>query len=691
MGQGTPLQFIPIGAFLGVDEGIPSLALASVFSGGGNRNVYLDKYGRIRTILGYTRRTRAAILSSVTALPMHGRGMYSYGQRVGNAVTRQLLVFFDNDQDAIEVHVSYDAGITFQLVQIFGATAVGAIPDFAQSGNVLIVTNDSFNSPAFQWDGNAFTQIVNTQLAAVVASDAGVVGQLSGNYQWRVVPVKSSGARKLSSVTSNLIALQGKKGAITWVPDPDVDVTGYEIYRTTGTGKVFYYEGLAAGRLTALWVTNAHDLEIIANRAMSEHGDAPPAGCCYCEAHGQRMWYGCRINEPRTWYYSDAGLPLSVYTENKFDFTDAESFTDIARGAVGNFNKMFVAFLERSIWTVSGSGTFNGSVIDYTQRRTNAVTGTVSHRTVAHVPQGARYRNAKGETQITPGVMLAYLTPRDDIRLFDGNNDTIISYPVTDTLKRLTYAQRRKAFMVTDKTRGEIVWVFPADGSTEPSLAVSWNYHFGTWDSHRDWAFGHAIETDGADDSSILLAVSPTVGVIHKLWEGLLFDGVAITSRIETTCLYGAAANMNQPTLQGQPLISFEKRWRWAEFLLQIASGATVTAEWLAGERVDDADVAIGSRVLANSMVPLLTADGQAVLTADGQAIVVESETFHPFRVPLNKGSDKFSDTSRNPRYLHSRGLRLRLTCTSLAGGFITAGANIAYQLLRGLKRDFVK
>lgn len=689
MAQGIPLSFIPIGAFMGTDEGIPSLELAAVFSSGGNKNTYLDKLGRIRTILGYTKQTRV-IQGSQTGKQMLCRGLYMYGIRQGNVVTRQLLALFDSG-DAFEFHISADAGVTWQFIGNYTELAAGAIPDFAQLGTFLVVVNSSFLTAPFQWDGNAFTQIQNTQ----IGFDAfGIIstGQLSGNYQWKIVPVKTDGTRKNASATMVPVALANQKVQISWLADADVTVGSYEIYRTTGTGKVYYYVGLAVGRLTTQFTDNSHDLEIIGNRALAEYGDAPPTGVAYCEAHAKRMWYGITQANPRTWYYSDPGLPASVFAENKFDFTDAESFTDIGVGAIGNFKKMFVAFLERSIWTVSGAGTFNGAVIDFNQRRTDAITGTVSHRTVAKVPAGARYRNAKGEVQVTQEVLLAYLTPRADIRLFDGNNDTIISFPKSDTLKRLNYAQRRKAWVLTDKTRGELTWVFPADNSAECSLAVSWNYQFGTWDE-REWAFGHGIEADADTEASVLLAgsASTAIGaVVYRLWNGTTFDGAAITSRVLTTTLYGRSENESEPTLQGQPLFSFEKRWRWAELLFQLASDSTLLVEWLTGEAGDN-DTAQGSRTIANGTQNLVTADGQNVVTNDGQQVVVPDEKLRPFRVLLNKGNDNFSDTSRNPRYLHARGLRLRITSVSNEGGFIGLGLNVAYQLLQGLKREFVK
>lgn len=686
------LSFLPIGAFLGEDESIPSLALAAVFASGGNRNSFLDQYGRARTIFGYTQTTAVGIVSQ-RGTAMRGRGMYMYGQRNGNAVTHQLLCVFEDDQGSWEVHVSYDYGRTFQFLLDAG-TRAGAIPDFAQLGTTLILTNDALVSQPLQWDGNTLTAIANVQLAAPTFTDAGV-GQLMGKYRWKIVPVKADGTRKLGSLPSALTVLTNRKATIGW--NADADAASYEVYRTTGTGVVYYFEG-AVKAPTVTFTTNQHDLEIIGNQTLISHGDTPVAGFAHCEAHAGRMWYGTSPTALRSWFYSDPGLPTSLYAENVIDFTDEESATDISVGAVGNFKRLFVAFLERSVWVVSGSGTFNGPVIDYVRRRTDATTGAVSIRAVCRVPAGARYRNAKGESQVTNDVALAYLTPQLDIRLFDGNDDEIISFPKAVTLKRLTYAQRRKAHVVTDKTRGEFTWVFPADGNDECSLGVTWNYHFGTWDERDIWPINHSVETDSPDAASVILGVNATKtegavvapgAVVLKLWDGTSAGGAAFTSRLMTSTLYGVADNIDQPTLQGQPMFSVTKRWRWAELLSFIFPQTTLLVESLPGEADDDADP-FGSVEVTNPTEAIVSADGQPIQSADGQPVMAEITDMRPRRIMLNVGrSSDFSDGSNNPRYLHSRGIRLRFTCVSSTGGFMAIGANIAYQVLRGLKRTF--
>ena len=90
---------------------------------------------------------------------------------------------------------------------------------------------------------------------------------------------------------------------------------------------------------------------------------------------------------------------------------------DVLVGLTGNFEGMLVGFLERSIWTVSGSGQIVGDVVDWTRRRSNAQIGCVSGRSVVRIPGGAKYSDEEGNAQKTGQATLAYVTPIGDIRI----------------------------------------------------------------------------------------------------------------------------------------------------------------------------------------------------------------------------------------------------------------------------------
>lgn len=669
-----PLRFIPVGSILGDQEGMESLPLPSAFSSGGGVNLWIDKFASVQSILGYTRQNLTPVLTNTGAAATRLRGLFPYTVFAAGAQTRQTLGIFDDAAAHYEFRKSLDAGVTWTFVADFGAGSINTIPDFAQQGNALICTNGVV-APRL-WDGTTLTTAGGSQLAAPTIADAGS-GLLNGNYQVRVVPIKSDGTRKNSSVTSLLTPLTNRKITSTWVADADVTVVGYEVYRTTGSGKIFYYEGVTATRLIVSFTSNSDDLALIEGRALAEYGDAPPVDATFVESHGERVWYGRTAALPRTWFWSDPGLPFSVYTAfNLFDCTDAESSSDVSTGATGNFLGMFVIWLERSIWTVSGGGTVSGAITDFFRRRTNAQTGTVSHRTVARIPKGAVFTNPRGDTVTTDQVTLAYLTPFRDVRLFDGDNDIVISTAKKDTLATFNYAQRKKAWSVTDTVRAEVAWVFPSDNAGEPNQAVVWNYRFGVWYT-RDWPFACAIETSETDDASVLLAGEADTavgGYCYLLWNGAAFVDLPIPAEFDTKTFYGSGTTA-EASLNGQPLLSYTKRWRWIDLLFETSANLDLTVEWLPEESIDGSEQGSSAQAV-QSLSTVVTGDGDILTTTDGSPLVV---SVSPSRVRVR--------FQINGRYLHSRGLRLRISSNTSQGFWKLVGFNIAYQLLEGLKR----
>lgn len=671
----TPLQFITVGAMLGDREDAESITLDSIFSTDGSRNVYLDKQGRATSVMGYSAQSTVAVTSTVGAAAMRLRALYAYGTQTLGVLTRQLLGVFEG-ATTYELRSSINNGGTWTLVTDLGATYPGYIPDFAQLGNDLILT---FGVGAVKrYDGTTLSNASATQLAAPSTVTSTNVGLLDGTYRWKVVPVKSDGTRKAASIASVAVSVHLKQIAVTWVADAEATV--YEVYRTTGTGAVFFYEtALPTGTVT--FTSNTADLQLIGGRALQEYGDAPPSGTYFCEPHASRIFYGGTDTYPRRYYYSDPGLPYSVWADaNFFDMTDDESFTDKARGGTGNFKGMFVAWLERSIWTVSGKGRFSGVVIDFERRRTDAQTGTVSHRTVARVPAGSVYVDAQGQPKKTTDVTLAYLTPLGDVRLFDGNNDTVISWVKQDTFKRLSYGSRAKAFQVTDVEHAEITWVFPVDSGTEPNYAVSWNLKTGMM-TERQWGFAHAIPLDKVDDAVVILAGESSLavgGFCYQLWSGYTNNGVAIAPRITTKTFYAVDR-------LGNPKIEQVNRWRWVDILVHcLVSTITLTVEWWPTEG-DMNGAAFDSLTLTMPTEPLRTVEGEIIRTVEGEIIYVGSA------VALLRAKLKTPSTSTLiGKHLYARGVRLRLSSTD-AAQFAIAGMRLCYQPERGLKRPYVR
>ncbi len=650
-------------AFLGTQEGIHSIALPDIFSSGGSKNLYIDKYARAKKILGYTKQNSTPVnLTGSTAMT----AVLPYRKTSGGSVSRQVIGCFDNGT-SVELYHSADTGATWTNLSAGLSGVTGIPPDAAQFGDNLYMTFGG-DSP-LKWDGTSLTAVGRTQ-SPTPSSSAGSDGLLNGTYKWKLVMVNSSGVRQAASASSAVLTITDKQASLTWTATGDTSIVGYEVYRTTGTGTVFYFVDYVNGRATAAYTDNSSDLTILENRVMAEHGDPPPT-TYYCEPHKQRMWWARTSTYPTRAYWSDPGLPEDVWGDNYLDFSDSETVGDQIVGMVGNVEGKLVVLTERAIWTVSGTGQVIGNIVDWTRIRTNAQTGCVTHRAAAKVPAGAKYTDQKGKEQLTNVVTLAYLTPMNDIRVFDGDNDVIISNPMKNTLADFNFSARSKAFCVTDQPRREISWVFPSGSSGSPDQAVVWNYGWGVWYT-RDWAFSHAVEMETSSDASILLAGSNALSggaYCYLLWNGNSFDSAAIEAVWMTKTLYG----LNQ---QAQPAMSNLKRWRWVDFLFETEQTATLTVEWLTGNAPDNGS-SEGSVQLSPDASALLTSDGDRLTTVSGDVIVVSQQSTN-LRTPLKNSSGE---------YLHDEGMRLRVGDNASNGSWSIEAMTLAYQILPGQER----
>lgn len=670
-----PLKTQLFDAFLGEQEGIHSIILPDIFSSGGSMNLCIDKYGRAKKISGYTAQNASAVTTNTGGSATLGRALFPYKATSGGTVTRQLLGVFDDGTDEVELWYSADDGATWTFSFDWGSTVVGQIPDFAQFGDVCYITTGKI-APK-KWSASTLSAAGRTQSPTITATLSASVGALSGVYKYKLVSMVA-GARQAASAGSTALNVQDKQVSLTWTADTNVAVTGYEIYRTSGTGSVYYFVDFVDLRATAAYTDNNSDLVILENRVMEEHGDPPPT-CYFCEPHKQRMWWGRTDTYPTRAYWSDPGLAEDVLSDNFLDFSDSETQGDVITGMIGNQDGKLVVFTERAVWTVSGTGSVIGNIVDWTRTRSNASTGCVSHRTAVRVPAGAKYSDAQGKIQwVSPtgyGTQagIAYLTPLGDIRFWDGQDDIIISHPKKTTLAGINYAFRNKAFAVTDHSRDEVAWIFPSGSAGEPDTAVVWNYRWGIWYT-RSWGFSHAVEADNSSTSSLLLATSrstTTGGYVYKLWNGNSFNGSAINAIWMTKSLFGV-----DDAGQGQPAMTQKKRWRFVDFLFETEQTTALTVEWLSGG-APDSGAALGSVTFSPGSATLTDADGDTLVTAGGDSLIVAQLS--------TTAMTELKDSSG--RYPHDESLRLRISDNSSNGSWSLEAMNLGYQILPGVSR----
>jgi hypothetical protein len=655
-------------AFLGTQEGIHSIILPDIFSSGGSKNVYIDKFGRVVRINGYTKQNASAITTDTGASAAMVRGLLPYRATEGGSISRKLLIVIDDGTDEWEVWVSSNEGQTSTFLYDAGSGSVGTIPDAAQFGDDLYITNGKVQPRVY--DGTSIAATGLTQSPTITATDAATSGNLKGNYKYKLVST-IAGVRQSGSAPSTSLLLVDKQSSLSWTADANTSVDGYEIYRTTGTGTTYYYLTTISGRTTVAYTDNLSDNTLLEQRVLEEHGDAPPVAY-FCEPHKQRMWWFRTDSLPTRGYWSDPGEPQSVYAENFLDFSDSETVGDQITGAVGNYEGLLVVFSEKAVWTVSGTGAIIGDLTDWTKTRTNAATGCVTHRSSVRIPAGSKYTDQMGQIQTTSVSSIAYFTPLGDIRLFDGDNDLIISHPVRETIRDFNYAHRSKIHVLNDEHNSQVIWFVPSSGSNEPDVAVTWNYQYGVWYVWTPQPFGSSAVVDTSDDPHLTLVgeAHPSKGAyVYKLLDGNSFDGSNIAAQWMTKTLYGTND-------QAQPALSNTKRWRWVDVLFRIDEDVDIEVGWFPGDAPDTSDP-IHTITVSPEAEELITMDGSLILTADGSSILVSVASAQQ-RAILHKDDG---------RYLHDTGIRLRFSSSGTAGAWALEAMQLAYQILPGLKR----
>jgi hypothetical protein len=663
-----PLTVQLLDAFLGTAEGIHSIILPDIFSSGGSKNVWIDKFGRVAEINGYAKQNASAMTTDTGASAAMVRGLIPYKATGGGTTARKLIVVIDDQVNEWEIWVSTDNGANSTFLYDAGSTAVGQIPDAAQFGDDLYITNGK-TVPRL-YDGTSISAVGLTQSPTPASAASATSGVLRGNYRYKLVST-IGGVRQAGSASSTSLLVSDKQVDLTWTADTNVLVDGYEIYRTTGTGTTFYYLQTISGRLTASYTDNLGDTSLLEQRVMEEHGDNPPTAY-WCEPHKQRMWWLRTDTYPTRGYWSDPGAPESVYNNNYLDFSDSETIGDVITGAIGNYEGLLIVLTEQAIWSVSGTGAIIGDITDWTKTRTNAQVGCVGSRSVARVPAGSKFVDQTGQLQTTAVSSLAYFCPDGTIRLFDGDNDLVISYPVKESLAAYSYEHRKKVFVLDDLHNKQVIWFYPGANSGEPNEAVCWNYQYGVWYKWTPMPFGHACMVDTATDPHVILTGESAVSkgaYVYEFFTGNDFDGENINSRWMTKTLYG----VNE---QGQPAMSNTKRWRWLDLLFKTTAAVDINVEWLPGFSTDDAS-ASGSVVISPAASALFTMDDSEILTADGSGISVAAATAQAKALLRNTGAG----------YLHDEGIRLRVGTNDTAGAWTLEAMQIAYQVMPGLRR----
>lgn len=650
----APLQIQPYLSFLGTHEGLSGVVLPELFSPNGSQNVWMDEFGRVKRISGYAKINSSAVTTDTGGSATRVLGLAPFRSISGGSVTRQLLGVFDDATNENELWFSTNGGSTWTFIVDFGSGSVGRGLSVAQYKNVAYLANGVV-APR-KWDGTS--QATAGLVASPTPTATGTSnnnGRLSGNYKYKLVSMEAAGVKHGGSAASAVETVQTGTVAVSWTADADTDVIGYELYRTTGTGELYYFVSWIEGRTTVSYTDTASDQAIIERKSLADHGEAPPTGAHFVVTHGDRLWYLRTDAQPSRGWFSDLALPESVGTFSWLDFSDPASFTEQITAGVGNFQRKLVVFTERSVWTVSGTGAVIGGLVDFSKKRTNAGTGAINDRAVVRVPTGSVWRDEQGMPHRTEQVTLAYLTPNKDIRIFDGDQDAIISWPVKDTLANVAGG----VHAVHDVTRKQIVWYYTPTAGSSTTDAIVWNYLTGVMYYWTGFSCASSTVIDSATDPAIVVlgeALTATGGHVYTYFSGNSFNGADIVASWFSGTLMGRLGEDTTGRETPLPALPYTKRFRWADIVFE-DSDVAVTVGWYPGFATATASPA------ASRSITLSAGTGRE----DDIARVL------------------LKDSSGN--YLHDEGMRLKVSSSGTAAPWAINALYIAYQNLPGLKR----
>lgn len=688
----VPLQVQQISSFLGLDENISDMNLPEVFSSGGSKNVWMDKFGRVRRLDGHNAH------NVVVANAGLGIAITSLGSP---CVCLNLIPFNDQIIGRFKgpggqvLAYTEDFGYTWTSLEVVSGAGSDLRMGWAILDNVLYLIFPN-NGQLYTWDGTTLTEDPGSGTSPAVSAAASSPGNLVGTYRWKLVSVSGADDRSGAGTASTALTISNTQASLTWTADTDVSVQGYELYRTTGTGNLYYFVTYIDGRTTAAYTDNALDSEIFPNRVLEEHGETfnGVPGFSLLAVHKQRLWYGrtgylgSALAEV---YWSDPGQPLWINDSNKFDIGSGDTLETGLRAMVGDFEDSILFFTEKSIYRVTGTGQVSGDITDWNFERTKATIGTVSPTAWVKVPAGAKYRDASGQLRVTSQATVAFFSPLCDVRAFDGTDDEIISFPVKETLDAFAHSEgffdRFAIHAIHDLERQEVIWAFPLETNAsslevnsypEITKAVVWNYRWGVWYVWDHFPFTAVTALQLANDAHRLFGAIVRVSATSRfawLHDGNTFDGTAIDARWMTKPLYGAKEEEDR-VQEATPNL---KRWRWADILVEVQSQDDMPdLEWYPGV-LGNTVVAPYSQVLGFPTDILQTADGDYILTSNGD-YVYAGQSPAQARIKLVAGDG---------RHVHSEAIRLKVSSDHTDGAWIVSAINLAYQVMPGLRRRF--
>ncbi len=204
----VPLQVQLFDAFLGSQEGIHSIILPDLFSSGGSQNLWIDKYGRAKRILGYANQNVAGVTTNAGGSATKLRHLFHYKTTAGGSTVRREIGCFDDATDEWELHYSTDSGTTWTFLYDAGASSINRIPDFAQFGDELFIANGVIDP----------RKLSATTIAAAGATQSPTPAAAESSSSGNLLPPIERATCPVLTTIASVTAPGTKPGAVTASP-----------------------------------------------------------------------------------------------------------------------------------------------------------------------------------------------------------------------------------------------------------------------------------------------------------------------------------------------------------------------------------------------------------------------------------------------------------------------------------------
>jgi len=225
--------------------------------------------------------------------------------------------------------------------------------------------------------------------------------------------------------------------------------------------------------------------------------------------HKDRLFYVATTANPNTVYFSDAGTPETIGSDNYFIVYTTDG--DILTGVVSLYGALWL-FKNNSAHQLLGATEddfkMNSNLINAYPK-----TGCVSQRSIAHVLGGVIFLG----DDLKQGFGVYHL---DGVRLRE------ISQNVSDFLKEIARTNRDNAVGVWDGAHYRLA--FPVGSETNPSCQLIYHFASGGW---TEFTYGMNCLCATRDGS---LYGGGSDGHIYKLDTGTSDDGDSIQLRVKT-------------------------------------------------------------------------------------------------------------------------------------------------------------